>query len=584
MNQRNKSNFYSTHNDGKRTNSIRKYIIYDYETYGTDKHTAIAQLGAVKLDPGFNIVDGTQINIVVRPIGDRVMSLGASEVTKMNMQHLFDKGSISETELAYNFYEYLTADNGTCILGYNNIGFDDKVTEHLFYRNFGSVYDYRYKNFNSRADLFPITIAFSTLCPNVLQWPRDEQGGFSFKLENLAKANNLQQNQAHDAYSDVIACVDLLRRYGSATPVLQIGPEYTRVNTTPLECFNYLIEFRNKKVVNDYLTNIGANCFVYFSMRNSKTLRGATPVVSLFNTKSVENPKDSHILVDLSLEHSTFKVFFDLTDEQHQKFASLKNYERKFANPFIVVKNNSFPLFATVNECRQNTELMALLDNVKANYEFFSGLSSDNVKRIAGFYDRFAETANGTAQINLNNVDLPEEFISPIPEHITARSQRPRQKLVALDNDPYKDIKWPESSLNSNVGQLFNYWAGIFDFSKGPNPVRFQEFIGQISSSPDLNRMFTLYLGNNYYDQLTQEHKIEYARMMLSRLHSSYEDFYNEVVNRKADLQKEGLSISEYDKKLQEITEIEQIATGYYKYCCGVFSDIIAKNTIPPTV
>jgi exodeoxyribonuclease-1 len=39
--------------------------------------------------------------------------------------------------------------------------------------------------------------------PDGIQWPTKEDGTPSFKLEDLARANGLLHEQAHDALSDV---------------------------------------------------------------------------------------------------------------------------------------------------------------------------------------------------------------------------------------------------------------------------------------------------------------------------------------------------------------------------------------------
>ncbi|WCF12846.1 exonuclease domain-containing protein [Edwardsiella piscicida] len=45
---------------------------------------------------------------------------------------------------------------GTCVVGYNNIRFDDEVSRNLFYRNFFDPYAYSWQNGNSRWDLLDV--------------------------------------------------------------------------------------------------------------------------------------------------------------------------------------------------------------------------------------------------------------------------------------------------------------------------------------------------------------------------------------------------------------------------------------------
>lgn len=74
---------------------------------------------------------------MVRPQPYNIMSLGASLVTGLTMDQLLNNpAAISDAELAVQLQRYLTAYNKTCIVGFNNIAFDDTVLENLFFRNF----------------------------------------------------------------------------------------------------------------------------------------------------------------------------------------------------------------------------------------------------------------------------------------------------------------------------------------------------------------------------------------------------------------------------------------------------------------
>ena len=58
------------------------------------------------------------------------------------------------------------------------------------------------------------------LRPEGIQWPRNEDGKPSFKLEDLAAANSVQHESAHDAVSDVLATVALARLIKQKQPRL----------------------------------------------------------------------------------------------------------------------------------------------------------------------------------------------------------------------------------------------------------------------------------------------------------------------------------------------------------------------------
>ena len=54
--------------------------------------------------------------------------------------------------------------------------------------------------------------------PMGLEWPIKPEGGVSFKLGDLAAANGLLHESAHDALSDVRATIALARKLKDAQP------------------------------------------------------------------------------------------------------------------------------------------------------------------------------------------------------------------------------------------------------------------------------------------------------------------------------------------------------------------------------
>jgi exodeoxyribonuclease I len=81
----------------------------------------------------------------------------------------------------------------------------------MLYRNFYEPYGREWENGNSRWDLIDLVRLCQALRPEGIVWPTREDGSPSFKLEHLASANQLKQERAHDALSDVYALIDLAR-------------------------------------------------------------------------------------------------------------------------------------------------------------------------------------------------------------------------------------------------------------------------------------------------------------------------------------------------------------------------------------
>ncbi|ASY76954.1 exodeoxyribonuclease I [Pectobacterium polaris] len=207
------------------------FFIHDYETFG--KHPARdrpAQFAGVRTDMDFNII-GEPLVIYCRPTDDYLPEPEAVMITGITPQVALAKG-VNEAEFARQIHEAFSVP-GTCIMGYNNIRFDDEVSRNIFYRNFYDPYAYSWQNGNSRWDLLDALRACYALRPEGIVWPENDDGLPSFRLEHLTKANGISHEQAHDAMSDVYATIAMAKLFKQAQPKL----------------FEYLFPLRNKNKI-----------------------------------------------------------------------------------------------------------------------------------------------------------------------------------------------------------------------------------------------------------------------------------------------------------------------------------------------
>ncbi|MBN3145215.1 exodeoxyribonuclease I [Pectobacterium brasiliense] len=207
------------------------FFIHDYETFG--KHPARdrpAQFAGVRTDMDFNII-GEPLVIYCRPADDYLPEPEAVMITGITPQLALAKG-VNEAEFARQIHDAFSVP-GTCIMGYNNIRFDDEVSRNIFYRNFYDPYAYSWQNGNSRWDLLDALRACYALRPEGIVWPENDDGLPSFRLEHLTKANGISHEQAHDAMSDVYATIAMAKLFKQAQPKL----------------FEYLFPLRNKNKI-----------------------------------------------------------------------------------------------------------------------------------------------------------------------------------------------------------------------------------------------------------------------------------------------------------------------------------------------
>lgn len=204
------------------------YYWHDYETFGINpQRDRACQFAGIRTDTDFNII-GEPLMLYCKTAEDYLPNPEACLITGITPQLCNEKG-VCEAEFIRMIYEEL-AQPGTCGIGYNSIRFDDEVTRNLLYRNFYDPYAREWQNGNSRWDLIDVARAARALRPDDIQWPVNEEGVATFRLEVLTQANDIVHQAAHDALSDVYATIALAKLIKQHQPKL----------------FNYLSENRYK--------------------------------------------------------------------------------------------------------------------------------------------------------------------------------------------------------------------------------------------------------------------------------------------------------------------------------------------------
>lgn len=188
-------------------NKTTSFFWFDYETFGT--HPAWdrpCQFAGVRTDTELNVISDPLV-IYARQSPDYLPNPEACKITGISPQLTNDNG-LCESEFINLIHEQMTFP-GTCSVGYNNIRFDDEFTRHTLFRNLFDPYEQEWKNDCSRWDLLDIVRLTRALRPDGIQWPTNDNGSASNRLEHLSQANAIEHNQAHDAMSDVWATLGM---------------------------------------------------------------------------------------------------------------------------------------------------------------------------------------------------------------------------------------------------------------------------------------------------------------------------------------------------------------------------------------
>ncbi len=191
---------------------------YDYETTGINPRAdRVMQVAGVRTDEALNEL-GEPFNCHVCLDDDILPHPAAIQVTGIGPDVL-ERHGVSEALMLARLRQQLMQPN-SCMAGFNNLRFDDEMTRFSFYRNFHDPYAHEWQNGNSRWDVLDALRCAHALRPEGINWPQNEQGRTSFRLELLTAANGIDHGQAHDALADVRATIAMARLLKRAQPRL----------------------------------------------------------------------------------------------------------------------------------------------------------------------------------------------------------------------------------------------------------------------------------------------------------------------------------------------------------------------------
>lgn len=106
------------------------FFIYDYESFGINPASdRPAQFAGIRTDADFNII-GEPIMLYCKQTNDYLPAPEAVMVTGITPQECNEKG-IPEPEFAAKILAEFSQPN-TCVMGYNNIRYDDEMTRYTF--------------------------------------------------------------------------------------------------------------------------------------------------------------------------------------------------------------------------------------------------------------------------------------------------------------------------------------------------------------------------------------------------------------------------------------------------------------------
>lgn len=245
-------------------NQSLTFLFYDFETFGKNPYLDNpAQFSCIRTDKDFNIISCSE-EFFCRPSFDYLPDPEAMLITGISPIYAKNYG-LNEFYFAKKIYSFFMQSN-TCIIGYNNIYFDDEFTRNIFYRNFFDPYEWSWKNGNSRWDILDVLRACYVLRPKGIHWPINDNNRVSFKLTDISSANNIVHEHAHSATSDVYATIQIAKLLKLKQPRL----------------FNFFFKYRTKVALLSLINVNNINPIIYISRffsANNNSISWIVPIL-----------------------------------------------------------------------------------------------------------------------------------------------------------------------------------------------------------------------------------------------------------------------------------------------------------------
>ncbi|WP_168920574.1 exodeoxyribonuclease I [Enterobacteriaceae endosymbiont of Macroplea appendiculata] len=309
----------------KKTQFPSTFLFYDYETFGLHPiYDRIAQFACVRTNMNLEIIS-QPITLYCQIPTDYLPNLQTINIHNFNYHDYFNKYL-----LEYKFAKYINnifTQHNTCIVGYNNIAFDDEFSRFLFYRNFYDAYNWSWKNDNSRWDILNLARACCVLRPEGIIWPKHNHIPI-FNLAEITKVNNLSLHaQSHDALNDVYSTIALAKLIKTKQPLL----------------FNYFFKNRLKKELFKIINLFTIHPLIYISAiyKNMNNNLGCIVPLCL-------HPYNKNILVVFDLQYD---VNFFIKIYYHYKIIDISDNLLPFIK-FIYL--NKSPIIIPIKILKKN--------------------------------------------------------------------------------------------------------------------------------------------------------------------------------------------------------------------------------------
>lgn len=436
---------------------------HDYETWGANPQKDFpCQFAGIRTDLEMNII-GEPMMLYSQIPNDCLPVPQACIVTGITPQLTMTKG-VPEREFISKILSEFSLPN-TCVAGFNNIRFDDEITRNTLYRNFYDPYSREWQNGNSRWDIIDLARACYALRPEGIEWPLNEEGLPSFKLQDLTVANGIEHADAHDAMSDVYATIAVAKLIKQKQPKL----------------FDYVFNLRNKQKVQALIDYSNLLPLVHVSSKIPSSQGCCSWIVPI-----APHPTNKNAVISLNLALDPTPLFNLSVEQIREKLytptAMLPEGEHRL--PIKLIHINKCPVLApaktltsenaqrlnidrqyclaNLQKVKDNVDSLQKIQNVFLEVESHSAVDPEHALYSGGFFSTHDKNLMSkivaSSLHNLSGLELPfeDERLKTLLFRYKARNapyslnesesqrwQRYRQYKF-FDQDSSASIKMPE--------------------------------------------------------------------------------------------------------------------------------------------